>query len=174
MAIDGEAMNKYSNSEDIYDDLVENSEEDWLYGLVSFAIIEEQRIEWAKHFTTHNKRPPNQEETQSWYNQQPSSVLLRAKGTAETALQAFTTEALDLIIESQTKEIEQGIIVKEIKSLNRFWPQFGVNVAGGLAAAAIFAALLIILAVFVLNDASPASIGDQLSNKLELSENGEK
>ena len=167
-------MNKYSNSEDIYNELVENSKEDWLYGLVSFAIFEEQRIEWAKHFANHNNRRPNEHEIENWYAQQPSSALLRAKGTAETALQGFTAEAFESFIESQTKEIEEGIIVSEIKSLNKFWPQFGVNVAGGFASAVIFAALLIIVAVFVLNDASPVSISDQISNKLEFSENGNK
>ncbi len=167
-------MNKYSNSEDIYDELVENSEEDWLYGLVSFAIFEEQRVEWAKHFAVHNNRQPNEKEVKNWYAQQPSSVLVRAKGTAETALQVFTAEAFDSFIESRTKEIEEGIVVSEIKSLNKFWPQFGVNLAGGFVSAVIFAALIVILAVFVLNDASPVSISEQISNKLEFSENGKK
>jgi hypothetical protein len=164
-------MIKYSNSEEIYNELVENSDEDWLYGLVSFAIFEEQRIEWAKHFTTHNDRPPNEQEIQSWYAQQPRSVLVKAKGTAEKALQDFTAEAFDSYIESQTRGIEEGIIVSEIKSINKFWPQFGVNVAGGFVSAMIFTALLIIFAVFVLNDASPGSISDHISNKLEFSEN---
>ena len=35
-------MAKYSGSEDIYRELVDDSEENWLYGLVAFAIIEEQ------------------------------------------------------------------------------------------------------------------------------------
>lgn len=163
-----------SNSEEIYDELVENSDQDWLYGLVSFAIFEEQRIEWAKHFKKHNDRSPKQCEIQNWYTQQPSSVLLRAKGTAEKALQDFTAEAFDSYIESQTKGIEEGIIVSEIKSINKFWPQFGVNVAGGFVSAMIFTALLIIFAVFVLNDTSARSIGDQISNKLEFGENGKK
>jgi len=37
-------MTKFSTSDDIYQELVEESDESWLYGLVVFAIAEEQRI----------------------------------------------------------------------------------------------------------------------------------
>ncbi len=164
-------MNKYSNSDDIYNELVENSDEDWLYGLVSFAIFEEQRIEWAKHFTAQNGRPPNQQDVGSWYAQQPDSVLVRAKSTAERVLQNYSEEVFDAYFESRIKEIEERVIVSEIRYSNRFWPQFGVNLAGGFVSALIFSALLIILAVFVLNDTSPISVGDKISNQLEFSEN---
>lgn len=42
-------MSKYSGPEEIYKKLVEESKEDWLYGLVVFAVIEEQQIEWMRH-----------------------------------------------------------------------------------------------------------------------------
>lgn len=38
-------MTRYSGSQDIYSELVEKSELNWLLGLVAFAIVEEQRIE---------------------------------------------------------------------------------------------------------------------------------
>lgn len=49
-------MPKYSGSADIYRELVEDSKENWLYGLVAFAIVEEQRIEWMKHHEVQNGR----------------------------------------------------------------------------------------------------------------------
>lgn len=44
----------YSSSDDIYRELVEDSDESWLYGLVAYAVVEEQRIEWAKHPAANN------------------------------------------------------------------------------------------------------------------------
>ena len=82
-------MEKYSGPEDLYDDLVENSNEDWLLGLVAFAIIEEQRIEWMKHQTKHNGETPGHEDICNWYKQQPKGALLRAKDTAESRLRGW-------------------------------------------------------------------------------------
>lgn len=48
-------MAKYSGSPDIYRELVEDSKENWLYGLVAFAVVEEQRIEWMKHYESQKK-----------------------------------------------------------------------------------------------------------------------
>lgn len=51
----GFEMAKYSGSPDIYRELVEDSKENWLYGLVAFAVVEEQRIEWMKHYESQKK-----------------------------------------------------------------------------------------------------------------------
>ena len=52
----------FSGPEEIYRELVEESEEDWLYGLVAFAVIEERRIEWMKHQEEHTGNPPSSNE----------------------------------------------------------------------------------------------------------------
>lgn len=155
-------MPKYSGSADIYRELVEDSKENWLYGLVAFAIVEEQRIEWMKHHEVQNGRMPDDAEIKKWYEQQPEGVLLRAKGTAENALQAFTSEVLEVADGDARKEIEESVIVGEIRKLGSFWPQFGVNLAGGFVSALLFAAFLIVMAYLVLNDTSPVEIGKNL------------
>ena len=165
-------MKQYSGTEDIYKELVEDSDQNWLYGLVAFAVIEEQRIEWMRHYSEHNERTPTAEEIKNWYRQQPESVILRAKGTAENALQVYSSEVVDTVLEDERKKIEESIIVGEIRESKKFWPQFGVNLAGGLASAAIFTAMLIILAFFVINDASGPSIGKKLRNDMEVIGNG--
>jgi hypothetical protein len=50
-------MAEYTGPADIYKKLVEDSNENWLYGLVAFAIVEEQRIEWMRHFEECNGNP---------------------------------------------------------------------------------------------------------------------
>jgi hypothetical protein len=167
-------MAEYRGSEDVFKELVEDSDENWLYGLVAFAIIEERRFEWMKHFKAHNQKAPTKEEVQNWYKQQPHSEIIRAKGEAESALQAYASEVIDVAIEGKNKEIEEGIVVSEIRASRRFWPQFGVNFIGGLAASVVFAALLIIFAFIVLNDTSPAEIGSQLKHNLEEGNYGQK
>lgn len=160
-------MPKYSGSADIYRELVEDSKENWLYGLVAFAIVEEQRIEWMKHHEIQNGRMPDNAEIKKWYEQQPEGVLLRAKGTAENALQAFTAEVLEVADGDARKEIEESVIVGEIRKLGSFWPQFGVNLAGGFVSALLFAAFLIVMAYLVLNDTSPVEIGKNLRPHVE-------
>lgn len=155
----------YHGAEDIYKELVEESDQSWLLGLVAFAIIEEQRIEWMRHHEKSNGTLPDSTLVQNWYEQQPPGVLLRAKGTAENALQVYSEEVSSVLDAEYRKEIEAGIIVGEIRALNRFWPQFGVNVAGGFASTILFAALLVLMAIFVFNDTSPVQIVKDLKQQ---------
>ena len=164
-------MEKYSGPEDIYNKLVENSPDDKepLLGLVAFAVVEEQKIEWMKHQQETNGQPPSTENIENWYKQQPPGVLLRAKETADTKLRAFGEKEIDSYREQWQDQIEEGIVVGEIRSIKwKFWPQFGVNIAGGFASALIFAALLALVAFFVFNDSSPVDIGAKLGHKTEV------
>lgn len=165
-------MKRYSGPEDIYKELVEDSDENWLYGLVAFAVVEEQRIEWIKHYQENNGKKPTSEELTSWYEQQPPSILLRAKGTAEAALQTYSTEVLEIAMEDQRRQVEEGIIVAQIKDLKRFGPQFGVNVAGGFVSAVLFAALLILGAFFASNETSPVEILEKLRHNSKVIDHG--
>lgn len=166
-------MEKFSGPEDIYDELVENSEENWILGLVAFAVVEEQRIEWMKHQTKHNGAAPTADEIKLWYEQQPKSVLLRARDTAEARLKDYSTSIVDQVLEDTRKEIEQGIIVNEIREIKSFWPQFGVNMAGGFVSALLFAVFLVLMAYLVLNDASPVQFGSKFGQSNEVNDHGQ-
>lgn len=151
-------MAAYTGAHDTYRELVDESKESWLLGLVAFAVMEEQRVEWMRHCEAASGKIPTAEEIRSWYEQQPPGALLRAKGTAENALLAYSEEVTAALALEHRKEIENGIIVGEIRELKQFWPQFGVNVIGGLVSALLFAALLTVLAIVVFNDASPVAM----------------
>lgn len=165
-------MPKFSGPEEIFKELVDDSEESWILGLVAFAVIEEQRIEWMRHQETNGAGLPEADEIKSWYEQQSEFVLSRARGTAENALELYSGEVVETYLEDQQRSIEEGIIVSEIRSLKAFWPQFGVNFAGGFTSAVLFAALLIVVAIFVLKDTSPAEIGHEIGQQLEEQKNG--
>ena len=169
-------MCQFLGPEDIYEELVEKQpdDEDWLLGLVAFAIIEEQKIEWIKHQTKNNGSPPTDDEIKKWYQQQPSGVLLRAKDTALSRLTNYGENVISQYNLDYQKEVEESIIVSEIRDIKRFWPQFGVNFAGGFASAVIFAALLVLVAFFVINDTSPVKIGEKIGNKTENISNGQE
>ena len=160
-------MAKFSGPEEIYKELVEDSDENWILGLVAFAVIEEQRVEWMRHQETNNGSLPGSDEIKGWYEQQSKSVLLRAKGTAENTLNVFSDEVVESYLEDHQRRIEEGIIVGEIRDLKAFWPQFGVNLAGGIASAFLFAAILTGVAFLVLKDTSPAEIGREIRQQIE-------
>jgi len=164
----------FSGPEDIYDVLVEKSEDSWILGLVAFAVIEEQRIEWMKHQNENNGGFPSPEEIKTWYQQQPNSILLRARDTAEARLKDYSNEIVDTVLEDQVEDIKQGIIVGEIRDIKRFWPQFGVNLAGGFVSSLLFALLLVALAIILLNSTSPGEIAAQLKTKMEVADNVKK
>lgn len=151
-------MAQVADSRGVYRELVEASEEDWLYGLAAFAIIEEQRIEWIDHFTQTEGRPPTPQETANWYQQLPPGALLRAKGDAETALAEFALEAADDVLNSARQEILESAVVEEVRLARRFWPQFGISVAGGMISAFVFAAVLAVLTFVVWTDPSASGI----------------
>ncbi len=151
-------VKKYRGAEDTYRELVDDSDQNWLLGLVAFAVVEEQRIEWMRHYEKHNSSLPSASQIEDWYYQQPESVLLRAKGTAENALRVYAEEVTAAMESDCRREIEQGIVVGEIREMRKFWPQFGVNLAGGFVSALLFAALLAIVAFFVIKDTSPVDV----------------
>ena len=160
-------MDRFSGPQEIYEELVENAPEgeEWLFGLVAFAVIEEQKIEWMKHQTRNNGSLPSTQDIDRWYQQQTPGVLLRAKDTAEARLTDFTENSMSTHLDDFRKEMEGDIIVGEIRELKKFWPQFGVNLAGGFVSALLFAAVLTLIAFLVYYDASPVTIGKNLGHQ---------
>ncbi|MCY4556424.1 MAG: hypothetical protein OXF79_08615 [Chloroflexi bacterium] len=152
-------MPKLSSSEDLYRQLVEDGNDSWLLGLLAFAIAEEQRMDWMKHSKNQHGVFPDTEAIKDWYQQQPSSFITRAKGDAENVLRQYADEVLEEVLANERREILESTIVREIREVGKFWPQFGSNVAGGLASAFLFAALLAITAFIVLMDSSPLQLG---------------
>jgi hypothetical protein len=157
-------VNSFSGPADTYEELVGKATEDgaWLLGLVAFAVVEEQKIEWMKHHAKNNGGPPPDEEIRRWYQQQPESVLTRAKEVAQNRMTDYAGESIDIFLVEFGKETEQGIIVSEIRELQKFWPQLGMNILGGIASSLLFAALLTLMAFLILNDSSPVTIGAKL------------
>ncbi len=185
-------MNKLSQQEDVYDALVENSDEDWLLGLIAFAVIEEQKIEWIKHQFENTGAKPTDEEITKWYEQQTKGTLIRAKDIAENQLEDHLNEVMYAVLEDYKQEVAEGaiineiqnlkefqeatknIVIKEMKNSKAFWPQFGINVVGGVVSALLFAALLAVIAFFVITDSSPAQIGTELRKQMEPNQHVEE
>lgn len=160
-------MAKFTTSDQIYDSLVENSEESWILGVVAFAIIEERRIEWIKHHEANNGEPPTPEEITKWYEQLTERELVRTKDTAETELVKYSNEVVSGLSEKEIQKIQNDVIVTEVRDLKRFWPQFGVNLAGGLVSALVFAVLLATIGFVLKYETSPTEIASELQGKLE-------
>lgn len=151
-------MSELRGGEDVYKIFVEDSEDRWLFGLVAFAIVEEQRIEWQKHFRELNSVDPTAQDVERWYREQSNGALLRAKGDAENALNAFSQDLREQFIEDEHAEIAQGLVISEIRHASRYWPQFLINVAAGTISAFLFAIILTAFALLIATDASPVKI----------------
>jgi len=163
-----------SGSEHVYRTLVEESEESWLYGLLAFAIIEEKRIEWMQHFQANNGRSPDTDDIKHWYEQQPEGEILRVKGEAENPLKVYADEIWQVFLADAQKKTLESLVVCEIRSIRRFWPQFGINVAGGMVSAFVFAAILAVLAFVVWHNPSPIDLGrDMMSGSAQEVPDGE-
>ena len=171
-----EPMDKFSGPQDIYENLVENApdDEEWLLGLVAFAVIEEQKIEWMKHQAKNNGNMPSAQDIDSWYQQQTAGVLLRARDTAEARLTNYAENAISAYMDKAQVEMEEGIIVGEIRELKKFWPQFGVNLAGGFVSAVLFAVILILFAFIFYIDPSPIDIGERMGHQFNQDAQSEK
>lgn len=148
-----------TSSDDVYRALVDPEDISWLYGLVAFAVVEEQRVEWMRHTEKETGEKPDSQAVEKWYRQQPDGVLLRAKGTAESALKLYADEVLQQVLEVERREMLKGAVLSRINALNSFWPQFGKNVVAGIVSSLIFAAILTIVAFIVFRDASPIALG---------------
>ena len=122
-------MTKVSNSNDVYKSQVAESDKNWeegdswLLGLVAFAVMEEDRIEWSKHFEDNNGHAPTPDEVCHWYEQLPNGKLLAARGTASNLLKNYAQDILEEDSDEARREIETSIIVREIQVGRRFGPQ---------------------------------------------------
>jgi hypothetical protein len=125
-------------------------------------VVEEQKIEWMKHHAKNNGGLPPDDDIRRWYQRQPESALLRAKDAADIRLRSYAQESINIFLVEFEKEVEQRVIVSEIRELRKFWPQLGINIVGGIASSLLFAALLTLMAFLILNDSSPVTIGAKL------------
>lgn len=155
-------MPHYNGPRQVYDELVEKSDVSWLLGLLACAVVEEQRIEWEKHFAQRERRELSDEEVRGWYRELPAAQLLRARGDAENALRVYAAQVWDEFRERERDSVRDGVIVEEIRLSRRFWPQFGIGIASGIVSSLVFALMLLALLTIVQKDPSPIGIGRSL------------
>ena len=156
----------YHCAEDVYNKLVEDNEANWLLGLVAFANIEEQRIEWIKHQHATKGNAPTSAENQHWYEQITEGMILRATDAAKTRLEGYADDVLVAARYEMYKDIAESVTIKEIRQSNTFWSQFGVNVAGGFVAALLFAILLGLFAFFIVYETSPTQLATEIQSNI--------
>jgi len=89
-------MSSLSGSEDAYRSLVEKGADGCINGLVAFAVLEEQRIEWMRHMESVSGCLPDSEQIREWYEQQPISALIRARAMAKAMLSEHVQATLKM------------------------------------------------------------------------------
>ena len=168
-------MAQIDSPQSVYRELVEDSTDDWLLGLVAFAVFEEQRIEWMRHIEKTKGSPPSASEIANWYTQQPPGALLRAKGEAESALVAYAGATVEEALQTEQKSIMESTVISEIRLTRRILPQLGINIVGGFVSAIVFAAFLVIIYFVVASDVSPLSLAkEKLGQQIQENNNGQE
>lgn len=156
-------MARYTCPLDVYVELEEDRAEDWLRGLLTYAVIEEQKFEWMTHYAEYSGHVPSEGEVKGWYESLPMAAIVRAKGVAQAALDRYAEEMQSSFAESVRRNVEHSALMGEIRQGRKFWPQFGLSVAGGFASSILFGAFLCVAAFLVLNDRSPIGVGASIA-----------
>ncbi|RRU03437.1 hypothetical protein EGJ34_19470 [Stenotrophomonas sp. 278] len=155
-------MPRCTGSLDVYDKLADERSRDWIMGLLTFAVVEEQKFEWMRHHAEYEGRDATDEEIRAWYGSLPVGAVVRARGIAENALGSYAEEVEASFSDSVREELKCSALIGEIRQVRRFWPQFALSVAAGLTSSILFAALLFTTAFLVLNDRSPVELGARI------------
>ena len=164
-------MERFACSEDVYRRLVQDSEEHWTYGLLAFALLEQERIEWTRNRERHGGAPPDATEIRRWYGDVHEGTLRRLEAQAASALGNYADEILKDIVESESRKTVDTIL-GEVRRIGHGWRQFWIGLAAGVASALTFAVLLAALAYVVLTDPSPIGIvneivGERIEEKVD-------
>lgn len=155
-------MARCTGSLDVYEQLAEDRSRNWIRALLTFAAIEEQKFEWMKHHAEHEGRDATDDEVRAWYGALPASAVPRARSAAVAAMDSYAELIEASFCDFVREEVEASALIGEIRQVRRFWPQFVISVAAGLASSILFAALLFTTAFLVLNDRSPVELGASL------------
>jgi hypothetical protein len=128
--------------------------------LLAFAIVEEQRIEWIKHFllSTVAGLPMKRTYGTGTSSNRKGSY---AERTARRRRPCSCSPTMcSRRLEAERRRVAEGVVVGEVRMARRFWPQFGISVAGGFVRALVLAAILARLAFVVWQqDPSPVQLG---------------
>ena len=155
-------MVRCTGSLDVYEKLADERSRDWLMGLLTYAVVEEQKFEWMRHHAEYEGRDATDDEIKAWYGSLSAGAVVRARGIAENALESFAGEVEASLSDSVREELKCSALIGEIRQVRRFWPQFALSVAAGIASSILFAALLFTTAFLVLNDRSPIELGARI------------
>jgi hypothetical protein len=160
-------MEQYCGSEDVYRVLVSGAGENWLSGLLAFAVVEEQRVAWMTHRNNVTGAMPSTADVRGWYQSQPASTLMKAKAEADVALSYYGSQSIEEFDDAYRKEIAEGMIVAEVRKLGRWLPQFGMNVVSGVVSSFVFSIVLVTLALFIIKAPSTNDFATKFKQQME-------
>lgn len=120
-------------------------------GLFTFALVEQDRIEWIEHFASqHAGGKPSAAQITQWFEDKPESYFLEKEKQAEQWYAGFARVYL-------SDEIEEGkaqAIRRALQNMDRFWPMFWKHNLFGLTSNLIFTGLVLLFALAIYTDFS--------------------
>lgn len=160
-------MKPLSNSRDVYKLILEELDDESVYGLLAFSLIEQQRFEWMERVEETTEAIPTDDEIRNWYSQQPERVIIKAKEDAQNKLANLFFEFYNIEMQEDLQNYRDSMVIEEVNKINvkietwgKFWPQFLPNVGLSVINFFVFTILTIISIIVV----------HQLNNDLSLIE----
>lgn len=146
-----------ANPREVFDFLTKESGEEHPQevNLLAYGAFAAELYEWVEHEEHRQGRSPTEDEVNAWIAQLPDNRLRRIR---DEALESFGLAAKEFLrpeVERQRREAVERSILAEVRRFTGGLRSFGLNVAAGLVAAVIFAALALGFYYYVKADPSP-------------------
>lgn len=145
-----------------------------LIALFTFALVEQDRIEWEKHLSEQGFAPRSEAETRAWYTSKPESYFVDKIRRGEQWFSGFARAYLKDEVEADRERAVQDAVGGlradisasqtavighvDSRTKDKGW---GVNITSGLVANFIFA---FIVAVLFFVGANKLSLGDIIAD----------
>lgn len=152
------------STKEVFERFTQGQDEGNILPYLCYAIFAAERYEWAERCLENYGQYPDGNEERRWISELPENYFAKIERRATNWMDEFARDYLDETIEEEKNEAVENSIRPELSSLNRFWPAFWNNVAGGVVAAIIFAIIVFAVAFLVFGNISPVDMAKEVSS----------
>lgn len=127
-------------------------------GLLSYARFSAELYEYLDHFEELEGRAAAQADIEDWIKRTPVAKLQRLRRDTDAFFVTFALSYLEDVIDGEKQKAVEMSILNHVKQFTNSWKAFILNFAAGLAAAFVFAVILVGIYYVAIVDPSPVSL----------------
>lgn len=164
-----------STPREVFELFTNDREEGDIIPYLAYAIFAAERYEWMYRELDRHGEFPDVDTESRWIQEKPDQYFARLEARATQWLDTFSRDYLDENIEQEKQEaVEQSVktsidelratLSHRLVNLERFWPAFLNNIAGGFVATILFTGFLFVVAVAVFGDLSAVDLAKETAD----------